>query len=252
MDENPAKRKREEVMQDYEASLAKVTESLEAKKGKKDDEPMKSMLLGMAKLIKMNFEKLETLNEIPTLNQKVEKVQDEVKELREKVVRLEFAQVANSVLIHNLPRHFDSKDSEFEHFSKTEYMVTELLSAAKIKGIVKIIEAIRFLPSKNENINETETTKDRPTTVKLTLGDKRQVSTLFSHLKNLKNTPFCKVSVEREIPASLTGRKKELKTAAEAYRTNDNCKYKIIPKGTDLALLVKKPNEKKYSVVDID
>ena len=108
---------------------------------------------------------------------------------------------------------------------------------------------IRFLSSKTD---ETENSPKGPQTVKLTLADKRQVTTLFKHLKNLKNTPFSKVGVEKEVPASLRGRKNELKKIAKEYRTNENCDYRIIPKGADLALLIKKPNEKKFSLVDVD
>ena len=248
--ENPAKRKHHEMMQDYEQSLANMAECMKGR----DEDPKEALLFGMAKILKINTEKLLLLDEIKILplKQKVDAIQDDVKQLKEQVIKLELAKVANSVIIHNLPRHLDAKDKEFENFNQTEYMANELLSAAKVKGSLKIIEATRFLPSKTTESNEAETAKDRPTSVKVTFGDKRQVVTFFSKLNNLKNTPFCKVSVEREIPASLRDRQKELKTAAESYRKIDKCKYKILPKGADLVLWVKKPNEKKYSIVDVD
>ena len=256
------KRRHSEIMNDYDAHVLSMEASMRLDEQNKT--PSNQLLLSMAALLKTTNEMLKETNEtlketkdkvidlapIPT---KVSVLENEVKSLKEAVTKLEFSQVANTVICRNLPLHPDARNKPFEHYLQTEIVVSDLLLAAQVRDAVKVVEATRFTTPKRFLNLETSDKPKGPNPVKITFSDKRQVSMLFSSLKNLKNTQLKDVNISREIPPSLRERNKVLEKIGYALRKqHERSRTKIVPKGADLALFLKKHDETKWSLVEED
>ena len=256
------KRRHSEIMVDYDQHVLAMDASM--KLDEQNRTPSNQLLLSMAALLKETNETLketnstlkatkEKVDDLAPIPMKVTILENEVKNLKDSITKLEFSQVANSVICRNLPMHPNAKNKAFEHYLQTETMVNDLLLAAQVRDVVKVVEANRFTtPKRLLGLPETEKPKGPPP-VKITFGDKRQVNALFSGLKNLKDTELKNVSINREIPSSLRDRSKLLeKLGSELRKEHEKSRTKIVPKGADLALFIRKNGETKWSIVEED
>ena len=222
-------------LDDYDANMAAFKGTVGD-----DSDPRDKLMLSMAGMLRENNQKLSMVS---YLTKKVGELQREIKRLNETVTKLEFEMTSSSVLLRKLPRHPYSLSQHNENFTQTEKMVLDFLEAAKINGQVRVVKAIRFRPSKNPLLSK----KGGATPIKVTLGDKRQVSTLFSNLSNLQNTTFKSVSVQREIPSSLRTKNETLeKKGHDLRKKNDGTKTRIVQRGADLVLLYKSKDANKF------
>ena len=269
-DEKRAKRTAPESSEDFDADIAAMESDLKGKPSNSRD----TLILSMARMIKetnMFLKEIapklqeiidlkddvkalkDEVSALTTLKEEVKALKDEVlglkserKDYKDKLIKMEFEQVSNSVIIRKLPRHPDSANKDFETFSQTESQVMELLSTARVADEVKIVDAVRFAPSKDPE----KAKKGNATPIKLTLGDKRQVFKLYSGLRYLKNTAFHNVGIQREVPGSLRKLNELLESTAAARRkANPKCKTKIVQSGSTLKLLFKAENDPKFSEI---
>ena len=179
--EPPPKRRHSEIMHDYDAHVITMETSMRLDDQNKT--PSNQLLLSMAALLKETNEKVI---QIAPITERVNALENEVKSLKESIIKLEFSQVANSVICRNLPLHPDAKNKRSEHYLQTEVMVNDLLLATQVKDQVKVVETIRFAAS--SKVVLAGRAPKGPLPVKITFGDKRQVNILFSGLKNLMDT----------------------------------------------------------------
>lgn len=200
----------------------------------------------MKTIFKMNKEIREnqrlSTSSFSRLDKKTDEIDQEVKELKLNVIKLENEVSGNCLILRGVKLH-PNASNRAETFDETKALVDDFLKIISVYDQVAITDVVRFGKSKDP--------KKTPI-IKIRFLNKHCLQSVFSNLKNLQKSKYSEIRVSREVPQSLLEKANALELEAYLMRQKDKkIKTKVIQKDFDMQLMKKGPDDETFKKVEV-
>ena len=189
----------------------------------------------------------EALNLIDDLKKEIKSKDKAISELSNRVADNEMQSVSNNVLVKNIPLSSKSKQGKESMWNLRE-VCQGIFKDIDANGIADNYEATRLsLKKDGENMDKCPIIR-----IKFWTAEAKRMffNGLGKNKNNNKNPVIRKLIAHNEYPKSMMKDVQSINKRAYEYRTKDiGSKTKILFKDAKLVLMVKKPEEEKFSTL---
>ena len=186
----------------------------------------------------------ECQKQLITLKNEVEELKNENRSMKMELLESQIEKSAKSVVIRGVPVKNSTKN---ESLLDSKEAFEKITAEMKVETKVKCLDAYRLIGK-----DVSENYANEPPPLKVELGSKMERLIFFKNLKHLKR--FKNIKVSADVPkALLTSYRRLEKAAFDLRKAQKGTKTMILIQNEQYILLVKKPNEEKFSqVIDVE